>query len=86
MTGNIQRWPDPDSRNERLVDARSAELALELAAELPASTDPARPATQRARWPAAPPPVAAPPPGPGRCGLRSCGHTGHGGRHRDHPG
>jgi hypothetical protein len=32
MTGNIQRWPDPDSRNERLVDARSTELELGLAA------------------------------------------------------
>jgi hypothetical protein len=30
MTSNssIQRRPDPDSRNERLVDARSAELML----------------------------------------------------------
>jgi hypothetical protein len=30
MTSNssIQRRPDPDSRNERLVDARSAELIL----------------------------------------------------------
>ena len=35
MTGNIQRWPDPDSRNERLVDTRSAELELALAPSSP---------------------------------------------------
>jgi hypothetical protein len=58
MTGNIQRWPDPDSRNERLVDDRSAErelAAMELAAvepaarDLPLSTAAARPAIPRAR-------------------------------------
>jgi hypothetical protein len=37
MTSNssIQRRPDPDSRNERLVDARSAELALAALAVSP---------------------------------------------------
>jgi hypothetical protein len=38
MTSNssIQRRPDPDSRNERLVDARSAELMLAALAVPPA--------------------------------------------------
>jgi hypothetical protein len=37
MTSNssIQRRPDPDSRNERLVDARSAELMLAALAVAP---------------------------------------------------
>jgi hypothetical protein len=35
---SIQRRPDPDSRNERLVDARSAELMLGALA-VPASRD-----------------------------------------------
>jgi hypothetical protein len=38
MTSNssIQRRPDPDSRNERLVDARSADLVLAALAVPPA--------------------------------------------------
>jgi hypothetical protein len=35
---SIQRRPDPDSRNERLVDARNAELVL-AALAVPASRD-----------------------------------------------
>jgi hypothetical protein len=35
---SIQRRPDPDSRNERLVDARSAELML-AALPVPPSRD-----------------------------------------------
>ena len=40
MTSNssIQRRPDPDSRNERLVDARNAELML-AALAVPPSRD-----------------------------------------------
>jgi hypothetical protein len=36
-TSSIQRRPDPDSRNERLVDARSAELMLAAALAVPSS-------------------------------------------------
>jgi hypothetical protein len=36
-TSSIQRRPDPDSRNERLVDARSAELMLAAALAVPPS-------------------------------------------------
>jgi hypothetical protein len=41
MTSNssIQRRPDPDSRNERLVDARSAELMLAAVLAVPPSRD-----------------------------------------------
>jgi hypothetical protein len=50
MTGNIQRWPDPDSRNERLVGTSSAELELALASAAAAShPDPSRHSARNGR-------------------------------------